>query len=371
MRARWTAVERWVASIVLLGAGYLLSLLVQQYAMSDALVYAAVVAITARFFGTGPALMNSGLSIVLMDLTILPPRGSIELTHPEELADILLFIVLVLVISGTTHSLRLAQRRAENLARAAEEGARTREQVLAIVAHDLRNPLAAIRSALALLQEPGVSEETRRKMLDVARRSLDQTHRLTSDLLDITRLETGNLALEREAVVAGVLLNEIAEGLGPIARERGLTLQTAAISDACVAHVDSARMRQVISNLIGNAIKFTPPGGRIVLRASRVGKDVQFEVADSGPGIAKDDQPHLFDRFWQARKTDGRGVGLGLTIAKQIVEAHGGRIWVESEPGRGSRFLFTVPAEPSLYSTLHERPIGAGARHVRRHHARQ
>src|SRR4051812_4980131 len=103
---QWSASRRYVASVALLAVGFAASLVVQRYAMSDALAYAAVVAVAARLFGTGPALMTSGLSILLMDFTILPPRGAIELTHPEELADVTLFVILVLVISGTTHSLR-------------------------------------------------------------------------------------------------------------------------------------------------------------------------------------------------------------------------------------------------------------------------
>ena len=107
---------------------------------------------------------------------------------------------------------------------------------------------------------------------------------------------------------------------------------------------DRGRIAQVLGNLLGNALKFTPSGGHVELRGKQAGSDVLFEVSDSGPGIPHDQQPHLFDRFWQARRGDGRGVGLGLAISKGIVEAHKGHIWVESEPGRGSRFYFVIPA---------------------------
>jgi len=113
---------------------------------------------------------------------------------------------------------------------------------------------------------------------------------------------------------------------------------------------------QVLGNLLGNAIKFTPPGGNVSLRAWRDGSDAVFEVADDGPGISPADQVHLFDKYWQARTTDRRGVGLGLAISKGIVEAHGGRLWVESEPGMGSRFCFTIPALPvSVHSFTGQR----------------
>jgi signal transduction histidine kinase len=109
-------------------------------------------------------------------------------------------------------------------------------------------------------------------------------------------------------------------------------------------HADSARIQQVLSNLVGNAIKFTPPGGRITVRAERAGpNEVRVVVSDTGPGIAPEMLPHVFSRFWQGKRSDRRGVGLGLSIAKGIIEAHDGRIWVESRPGEGTKFIFSLP----------------------------
>ena len=340
----WSDVERYLAAAALTAVAYAITLLFQQfYGIPDALVFAAAVALSARFFGTGPSLLASALAIVIMDFTILPPRGSVELTHPEEIVYVALFAVLVLIISGTTHSLRESREHAEALAASAEKVARTREEVLGIVAHDLRNPLSVMQSTLAMLQEPGLSDGNRAKLLAVGERSARQMGRLIGDLLDITRLETGHLSLEAEPIAANALLGEVAETLRPLAAERGISLSVLPAGDSLRARADRGRVAQVLGNLVGNALKFTPRDGRVDLKARRAGSEVILEVDDTGPGIPREDQSHLFTRFWQARKSDGRGVGLGLTIAKGIVEAHGGRIWVESEPGRGSRFCFTLP----------------------------
>jgi len=364
VRRWWSVAEPYVTSIALLAVGCSVSLLVERYAVSDVLVYAAVVAVTARYFGTAAALMNTALSIVVMDLTILPPRGSIELTHPEELVDLALFVMLVLIISGTTHSLKHARNQAEELARAAERAARTREEVLAIVAHDLRNPLHTMQSTLAMLQEPLLDAPERERMLEIGARSARQMGRLIDDLLDLTRLETGKLTLDTSPVSTATLLSETTEALRPQATERGITLSLDRVTEVPV-RADRTRVGQVLGNLIGNALKFTPPRGHVSVGAHREDGVVVIEVADDGPGIPQQYRAHLFDRFWQARSNDGRGVGLGLTITRGIVEAHGGRIWVDSAPGRGSRFSFTLPlasdaepeakvsARPAFFTTEH------------------
>jgi signal transduction histidine kinase len=351
--------ERYTAAAALTVVGYGVTLLFKQfYGIPDALVFAAVVALSARYFGTGPSLLASALSILAIDLTVLPPRGHLEFTHPEEIVYLALFLVLVLVISGTTHSLLVARERAVALARSAQQVARTREEVLGIVAHDLRNPVGVMQSTLALLKEPTLTDADKQRMLAVGERSARQMNRLVSDLLDVTRLETGHLALDTETVAATALLSEAVEGMRLVAAERQITVSVLPGGEGLRVNADRGRIGQVLGNLLGNALKFTPPGGRVDLRVKRAGGDVAFEVVDSGPGIAREDQRHLFERFWQARKSDGRGVGLGLAIAKGIVEAHGGRIWVESEPGRGSRFAFTLPlAAVELDRAPHDTPL--------------
>ena len=179
-------------------------------------------------------------------------------------------------------------------------------------------------------------------MLEVGTRSARQMGRLIDDLLDLTRLETGKLSLDTTTLSTVTLLNEMAEALRPQAAEHDVTLSLDRVVDLPV-RADRARMGQALGNLVTNALKFTPARGRVSVGARRDDGMAIIEVADTGPGIPPQDQAHLFDRFWQARSNDGRGVGLGLTITRGIIEAHGGRIWVESEAGRGSRFCFSLP----------------------------
>jgi signal transduction histidine kinase len=145
------------------------------------------------------------------------------------------------------------------------------------------------------------------------------------------------------------LIDEADDMLRPLAVEKSIRLERVVEDDGCEVEIDSRQMLRVFSNLVGNALKFSPEGGRITLHAARHGSSVDFAVTDTGPGIPPEQLPHIFERYWQAREGDRRGVGLGLSIAKGIVEAHGGRIWAEREPGGGAVFSFSVPlsTEPS------------------------
>jgi signal transduction histidine kinase len=169
-------------------------------------------------------------------------------------------------------------------------------------------------------------------------------NRLIQDLLEVKRIESGRLTIEKRDTDATSVINEALEILRPIAAASSLTIETEVAPGTPRVCVDPPRIQQVLSNLVGNAIKFTPAGGQITLRATPGENEAHFIVADTGPGIAADQLPHIFGRFYQGKRTDRRGIGLGLTIAKGIVEAHGGRIWVESQLGQGSSFYFTVPA---------------------------
>jgi K+-sensing histidine kinase KdpD len=513
--------ERYIGAVVLTLAGFTVALLFQRLrGVPDALVFAATVALTARYLGTGPGVLASVLSIIAIDLTILPPFGSVELSHPEELAYLAVFVLLVVVINGTTHSLRVSRETAERLAmrstrlvdvstalsqaalpndvaevvvgaarelteatscvvgvidgkelrvlarraasgnlpvtgatipldsegplmeavrmrepvwlesreryrerfpqaytriqsdtaataflalplvhgeeivggmmlgfagaealgatdqtfarllaqsvgdalarartlererdgrRAAETMARAREEVLGIVAHDLRNPISLIDASLQMLSEPNITPADREKFLAASTRTVKQMNRLVGDLLDSIRLETGHLSLETEVLSVPRVLEEAADSVRHLAEQRRIALEVHSPETPLQVRADRLRLMQVFNNLLGNAIKFTPPSGRVELRSWKGTEDgdVVFEVADSGPGVSPENRAHLFDRFWQARRSDNRGVGLGLAITKGIVEAHGGHIWVDSEPGKGSRFRFTLSEPPA------------------------
>jgi signal transduction histidine kinase len=190
---------------------------------------------------------------------------------------------------------------------------------------------------------PEDREPKHHRQLEIVKRAAGRMDRLIQDLLDVRRIEGGRLILERKAIDPKLVVGEAVELLRPIAQASSLRLETDVAREAPPVSVDPPRIQQVLSNLVGNAIKFTPAGGEISLRVAPVDSEVRFAVIDTGPGIAPDVLPHIFGRFWQGNRADRRGIGLGLTIAKGIVEAHGGRIWVESQPGSGSSFYFTVP----------------------------
>ena len=283
---------------------------------------------------------------------------ALPLLHGDELVGGLLMGFhkrSALSATGRTFAQLLAQSAGNALARVrtfereqtrrrnAETMAEAVEQVLGVVAHDLRTPVGVVGMAVQMLQEPNLTVAEREKFLGAARRGLRQMNRLVGDLLDVIRLKTGHLALETEVVRVATALDEAAECVQKVASARALILSVEHPTLTLRVRADRGRLAQVLGHLLDNAVKFTPQGGRILLRARGNADEVVFEVADTGPGIQAGVQSHLFDRFWQVPEADRLAVGLGLPIAQAIVETHGGRIWVESEPGKGSRFYFTLP----------------------------
>lgn len=229
---------------------------------------------------------------------------------------------------------------------AAKSAIKDRDDVLGVVAHDLRNPLNNIILQASLLRQRAASERRSSKSADTIERAATRMNRLIQDLLDVTRMEADRLSLERECIPTEEIVSEVIDAQRPLAAEASLTLQLDLAENLPDAWVDHDRLIQVFENLIGNALKFTEAPGRITVGAQPRDGEALFWVADTGPGIAAKDVPHLFDRFWQARKSGRIGAGLGLPIVKGIVEAHEGRVWVESTPGRGSTFFFTIPTVP-------------------------
>ena len=227
----------------------------------------------------------------------------------------------------------------------AQRATRIREDVLAVVAHDLRNPLSTILMSARLLQEPaGDDSALAAKHGGRIVRAATRMEDLIEDLLDLAAIEAGRLAVDPQPIGAQSLATDALEMMLPIALAKSLELTARIEEPDLLLSCDRGRVLQVFSNLIGNAVKFTPSGERITLLGTVAGDSkYRFTVEDSGPGITPDQLPHIFDRYWQARNSDRRGVGLGLSIAAGIVAAHGGEIWVESELARGSAFQFTLP----------------------------
>jgi PAS domain S-box-containing protein len=234
---------------------------------------------------------------------------------------------------------------AEQAARAAAETAlRTRDEVLAVVSHDLRNPLSVIdMCAVSLAVRLPPEDEASRSLVRTIESSTQWMNRLIEDLLDVARVEAGRLALERQSHDLVRVISEATVMLEPLIAEKSLTLREELPDLLPRARVDARRVVQVLENLVSNAVKHTAAGGEILIRADSANGEVRIVVRDTGCGIPAENLPHLFDRFWQARGARRGGAGLGLAIAKGIVEAHGGRIWVESTLGVGSTFGFSLP----------------------------
>ncbi len=252
-----------------------------------------------------------------------------------------------------THSLMLAEELARRAAlavdnarlyRISEQATRSRDEVLRIVAHDLRSPLQVISlSAQALLRRLPEESRADRKPLDTIQRAVARATHLIQDLLDVARMEAGRISVERRPEQLAPLLKEALELHRAIAEARSIQLMISIPEDGPSILADRDRLLQIFSNLLGNALKFTPEGGQIALRVEQAGDVVRFSVSDTGPGIPAESLPHIFNPFWQGRERRKEGAGLGLAIVKGLVEAHGGHIWVESKPGVGSTFFFTLP----------------------------
>lgn len=226
----------------------------------------------------------------------------------------------------------------------AQQATRARDDVLAVVAHDLRNPLNTVTMAIGLMLENTPVERTQeRRQVEIVRRAADRMNRMIQDLLDVKRMESGRLAIDLKPEDVDVIINDMIEMLRPLAVGSSIALESTVPEGLPPVLADSARIQQVLSNLVGNAVKFTPRDGRITVCAEQIAGEIRFGVIDTGPGIPPEQVPHIFGQFWQASSSDRRGIGLGLAIAKGIVEAHKGTIWVESQVGLGSTFYFTLP----------------------------
>lgn len=336
-----------------------------------------------RLEEAGERMMETGADVVLLDLSLPDAHGMETVTKMLEAAPDVPIIVLT-GFDDETVALRAVQAGAQDylvkgqvdgngLARAiryarerkrlererarlleserearslAEQAVRGRDEVLRVVAHDLGNSLGAVLVTTAVLKRtlPEVDPDGRLRHLVANVRTLaEQMQRLRQDLLDVAMLEAGKLSIRTEPLDPTELLATCLERYEPMAAEKALRLESRLNGDLPMILGDEDRLVQVVDNLVTNAMKFTPSGGRVVLGAEHVDGAVRIFITDSGPGIPSENLPHLFDRFWTTRQGNPTGAGLGLAIAKGIVDAHGGMIQVESTEGGGSSFSFTIP----------------------------
>jgi signal transduction histidine kinase len=226
--------------------------------------------------------------------------------------------------------------REQEARRAAENLVRARDEILGIVSHDLRGPLTAISLSAQMLEDG--------ELVDTIRTSSRRMDRLIQDLLDAAKAEASTLSIRHEAVDPADVVREVVKGHALIAAEKKIGLREEISEGLPAINGDRDRLVQALTNLAGNALKFTPPGGTVRISVDGQKSDVVFAVEDTGAGIPETEMPHLFEPFWQAKKTAHLGAGLGLKIAKAIVEAHGGSIEVTNVPDGGARFAFVLPA---------------------------
>lgn len=226
---------------------------------------------------------------------------------------------------------------------AAERARQFRDDMLAVVAHDLRNPVQTVAMAASLLLELPLSEEQQKRHLAMIKRATQGMNTLIQDLLDVSRIEAGRFEVRQHPLPVGALLADVVEQFEAQAGAKELTLALDLSRGDGTVRGDRDRLLQVFSNLIGNAIKFTAQGGTITVSACPEEAVMRFSVADTGVGLSPEALTHVFDRFWQADRASRAGAGLGLAIVKGIVDAHGGDVSVASELGKGTTFTFTIP----------------------------
>jgi signal transduction histidine kinase len=304
------------------------------------------------------ARMGTALAVIVFVVVAISAR-----MHPLSAAAIVMVLVGTGMLSASVTTLvrRVVTDEVAKatLSRMYNEAAQTidaREQVLKIVSHDLRNPLHTISMCASLMLDVPLPAEQRGDHLKRIKRAGERMNRLIQDLLDVAKLEAGRVGISAREIDAAPLLDEAYDMLAPLAQERSIHLELQAAERLPRITADSGRVLQVLSNLVGNAIKFTPAGGRIVIGAKAVPAGVEFSVSDTGPGIPSDQLERIFGGFWQADAADRRGIGLGLTIAKGIMDAHGGRLWVESRVGEGTTFHFVLgTVMPAMTSGSGER----------------
>ena len=277
-----------------------------------------------------------------------PPLGALVITYDKVGAASANATVLMILARQIAVALRRIESHAAEFAARldAEEATRAREEILSVVSHDLRNPLGTILMGVTTLQQLVDPETTPKadRILVIAeriQRQSDRMARLIEDLVDFAGIQAGKLSIERRPTAPEKIIAATAELFGPLAQERNVGFKVDIAEKLPVIDVDPERGLQVFANLVTNALKVTSKGGQVTVGATD-GDEVVFFVRDSGPGIDASELPRLFERYWRSKKATYKGAGLGLSIARGIVDAHHGRIWAESQVGVGATFFFTL-----------------------------
>lgn len=303
-----------------------------------------------------PIIMLTGLGSRTVDRTAMR-HGAADYLVKTEITPTLLERSIRYSLERHRFTQQQRELAAENarLYQQAQQALEIREEIHRIVVHDLRNPLNTMGLALQLMErhvDHDADAEDFRRQLQTQRICISKMKRLIQDLLDAARIEDGKISLSRGVYRPRQLVESTVEQHRIQAEDRSIELTVDVADDLPRVDVDNNRIEQVFANLIGNALKFTPEGGIIELSVHGDDGAVRFAVRDTGRGIADDQLPHLFDRFWQAEEGSGDGTGLGLAICKGIIDAHDGQIWVDSTEGEGTTFFFTIPTAEACEPTM-------------------
>jgi signal transduction histidine kinase/CheY-like chemotaxis protein len=332
------------------------------------LTFALAVAAAAWYGGFGPSLLALVLSLLAAVYFFLSPRYDLAASVPAHQVQVIGYVFLGVSLGLFSQGMRSARIRAEANAREAQrrrhelelvlaqqkrleeeliEAGRRKDEFLAMLGHELRTPLAPMRNAVEVMRVlglPSTELEWARRVID---RQVAQMARLVDDLLDVSRISRGKIALKQETVELANVIERGIESSRPLVKARGHDLEVTLPAETVWLNADPARLAQVVANLLNNACKYTPAGGKVQLATCVQGDEVVLRVRDNGVGIAREMLPHVFDLFAQADHTldhaEG-GLGIGLTLVKTLVGLHGGRVEAASDgPGKGSEFTVSLP----------------------------
>jgi signal transduction histidine kinase len=311
------------------------------------------------FFGIfiaalGETLLRIALTCLILSVVsvfVLPLSGHQPLRmDPDTLLRIPLLFGASLVYGYMAEQVNVEKKKTADLEESRRRQLQVKDQFLSHVSHELRTPLSAIYQFVTILRDglAGDINDEQREYLNIIYRNIKQLQGMISDLLDATRADAGKLAIDRRQISARAVIRETVQTLTATASAKAISLTAEVPESALLVFADPQRLRQILTNLVENAIKFTPGGGRVRVEAGAYDEDPEFvriSVADTGCGVDPDSLRRIFERLYQETKiAESRmGLGLGLFICKELVELHGGRIWVESETGKGTVFHFTLP----------------------------
>jgi signal transduction histidine kinase len=306
------------------------------------IMFYPAIMIAAWHGGLGPGVVATVLSAGLVDYLWFAPVGSLAIASVADAVTVGLFIAMGLVISGLNEGLRRALRQAHCAQVQAEAANRAKDEFIARVSHELRTPLNSVMGWARMLSEGHLPPDRVHRAIAAIDENADVLRTLVEDLVETSRLATGKLSLRRQAVDLTSIGRDAAAVIQHSASDKGLRFDVDVPPEPLMVDGDPTRLRQIVWNLLSNAVKFTPSGGLISLRLERLDQRVDVVVADTGPGIASEFLPHVFEPFAQASR-DGQGLGLGLAIVDQLVRAHGGTISVVSTSGGGTTFTIALP----------------------------